>query len=735
MACNSIRTAAPRRSTGAAFRLSLLLFRRRAAFGGSADDLGADFRTLYPDLTRQSFFAYADYDVTSNLNVYAQYIHGEVSTFRFNNAPISLQGTPTQIRIFQDNAFLPDALRQTMIDTGLDSFLLKRQGGPQDLGSGTLRDDSKMDSITVGFNSTLDTDGLFDDWTVTGYYQYGHNSRKGRQVGMRVDRLFAAADAVRDPATGAIVCRTSLFGDAFPGCQPLNLFGRGNASPAALDYVIGNDVGEEITTPLFFAGSGFDLGRTDSYTAEEAKVNITNLDQHVAELATSGTLFEGWAGPISGAFGASYRREHVIQIVRDSTNQSSNHDTGHPVLCDGEAPGLRGVNPPDCANTVGIQYSKVSNIIGTIDVKEAFAETQIPLLADRGIIDSATANLAGRWARYSGSGSVWAYKAGLDVQLDGGLRLRGTYSRDVRAANLSERFDKTGGTAVLTDPRYPEDGPINTTIFSGGNPNVNPEKADTFTAGVVYQPTFLPGFSTSVDWYHIDISDAIGQLSAQQVVDRCEAGAAALCAFITRDPGTDRLVLVGAQFVNINQNIVSGVDVEVDYNTDVSILGGSETISTRLLTSFLNKNSECFAGAACIDRAGQTGIQQSDSVTYALPDFRTTGNITYSNDGFTFFMQGRYISSGKIENALVAGVDIESNHVSDAFYLDLRLSKVFELSGGGSFEVYASALNVNDQDPPVTPQYGVFWGFSLQYNPSLFDVLGRRFVGGVRFRY
>ena len=700
--------------------------------GGSGDDLGSVNPTLYPDFSRQSFYGYADYDVTPNLKVFTQYIHGEDSTFRHNTPAGSLQGTPTQVTIFQDNAFLPDSLRQIMINNGITSFKLHTQLASPDV---TLTDDSKMDSITGGFKYTVDNDGLFNNWIVDGYYQYGHNKRTWKQVGMRVDRIFAAADAVQDPSSGAIVCRTSLFGNAFPGCQPLDLFGQGNASPAALDYVIGNDVGEKISTPLYFAGSGFSLGRTDSYTAEEAKVNRTTLTQHVAELSASGTVLDGWAGPISAAFGGSYRREHVLQIVRDSTNQSSNHDTGRPVLCDGGAPGLRGVNPPDCANTVGIQYSKVSNIIGTINVKELFAETQIPLLDGAGIIDSAAANLAGRWARYSGSGTVWAYKGGLDVQFVGGLRLRGTYSRDVRAANLSERFDKTGGVNTVTDERYPLDGPINVTIFSGGNPNVNPEKADTFTAGAVYRPDFVPGLSASVDWYHIKTKDAIGQLSPQTVVTGCNNGSALLCSFITRDAATDRIILVGAQFINLDKSVVSGVDVELDYTRDVSILGGSaETLGARFLASFLSKNTQGIGSAVNIDRAGQTGIQQSDGVAYSLPDFKATGNITYRNGGFTAFLQGRYIGSGTIENALVAGQDIESNHVASAFYLDLRLSQEFELANGQKFEVYVAGTNLNDQDPPITPYYSVFLGYSNQYNPSLFDVLGRRFTAGVTFR-
>ncbi len=619
-----------------------------------------------------------------------------------------------------------------MINNGIQSFKLHAQINSPDI---TLTDDSKMDSITGGFKYTVDNDGLFDNWIVDGYYQYGHNKRTWNQVGFRVDRIFAAADAVVDPATGAAVCRVTLFGNAFPGCEPINLFGQGNASAAALDYVVGNDVGEQITTPLYFAGSGFSLGRTDSYTAQEAKVNRTTLTQHVAELSASGTIVDGWAGPILGAFGGSYRREHVLQIVRDSTNQSSNHDSGHPVLCDGEAPGLRGVNPPDCANTVGIQYSKVSNIIGSISVKELFAETQIPLLESTGIIESAAANLAGRWARYSGSGSVWAYKSGLDVQFMGGLRLRGTYSRDVRAANLSERFDKTGGVNTITDPRYPGDGPINVTIFSGGNPNVNPESGDTFTAGAVYRPDFVPGLSASVDWYHIKIKDEIGQLSPQSVVDGCAQGATELCSFITRDTATDRIILVGAQFINITKAVVSGVDLELDYTRDVSIFGGeAETLGARFLASFLSKNTQGIGSAVNIDRAGQTGIQESDGVAYSLPDFKATGNITYRNGGFTAFLQGRYIGSGKIENALVEGVDIERNHVGSAFYLDLRLSKQIEMANGQTFEVFVAGTNLNDQDPPITPYYSVFLGYSNQYNPTLFDVLGRRFTAGVTFR-
>src|SRR5690606_9183879 len=110
-------------------------------------------------------------------------------------------------------------------------------------------------------------------------------------------------DAV-DDGTGNIVCRVSLFGNAFPGCQPINLFGRGNASPGAVDYVTGFEPGESINTPIYFADTGFALGRNYAYETDEAKVGLTTFKQHFAEVSASGNVWDGWgAGPIAAAFG------------------------------------------------------------------------------------------------------------------------------------------------------------------------------------------------------------------------------------------------------------------------------------------------------------------------------------------------------------------------------------------------------------------------------------------------
>lgn len=709
------------------------------ANGGSGDDLGGAIPTLYPNLKRVSTFAYADYDLTPDVNIFVQYLRGNEETFAHNTPTGAIQGTPTQVTIFSGNAFLPANVQQIMTANHIASFILRRTGGPADFGDDiTIRDTSLMNSLTSGFKWNIDNPrGPFNGWVVDGYYQYGHNTRRDYQVGLNIQHLFAAVDAVKDPS-GKIVCRTTLFSLAFSSCVPIDLFGAGAPSAGAISYVVGETPGVAINTPLYFAGSGYGPGLSDSYTSQAAKAITTEMTQHVAELSMNGELFKGWgAGPVTAAFGGSYRHEEILQVVRDPTNPPNDNDHGHPVLCNGDAAavaaGLRGENPADCANTVGIQFSKVSNVAGALETKEAFAEVGVPILADMPFVKLLKTDLAARWADYTGSGGIWAYKFGADWEVLEGLRLRGTYSRDVRAANLSERYDKTGGAGTITDPAHASAGVINITTFSGGNPNVKPERADTFTAGAVIQPSWAPGLQMSGDWYQIKIADAIGQLGAQNVVNQCFKGATDLCALITRDATTGLPVLVGNVYVNINQAVVRGVDFEVDYHREVHLIGGSEEVSGRFLGSWLLENSQNIG--TFTDRAGQVGIQQSDGLGYALPTFKATANLTYSNGPFSAFVQERFISAGKNENSLPTPTSpyLTDDHVPAVFYTDLRLS--YDLPERFHMQVFGTITNLFDKDPPITPYYSTFASYSIQSNPALYDVLGRRFTMGAKIRF
>ncbi|MDT8399850.1 MAG: TonB-dependent receptor [Pseudomonadales bacterium] len=704
--------------------------RSQSIVNGGSGTANSNLRpTLAPEAERANAFTYLDYDITDNLNVYVQGLWGKNQSTSTNLGGV-FQNT-TQMRIFSDNAFLPENLSQIMAQEGLDSFVFDRIGGPEDLaGNAFVRTETNTFSGTTGFDLTIAKPGFFQDWQVHGYYQAGRNKQRGRQIGgIALDRIFASIDAVEDPTTGSVVCRAALVDPAnWSNCVPINLFGAGRASQEAVDFVTGFDPGQPITTPISFTGSGFDLGREMSFITEEAKLTKTNTTEHLFELSADGQLYDGWgAGAISMATGISWRREQITQLTFDPSNPSG--DTSFlPILDLVNAGVLRGVPAGVSLRTTAIQFASVPNIKGSFEVKEAFGELLVPVVSDLPFIQQFNLSMAGRIADYTGSGVDWAWKFGGDWQITDELRLRTTGSHDVRAATLAERFDATGGTTSFTDPEF-NNAQLDASLRTGGNPNVNPEKADTVTIGAVWQPAWLSGFSATVDYYRIHISGAIGQLGVQRIVDDCFAGAQNLCAQITRDPVTNRITLVENVFLNINESQAEGIDVEFNYNTPVTLFGGdAENLAWRFFGTWLNENSITNIGAPKVEQAGETGA-------LSLPEFKFTTNITYSNGPISVFLQERWIDQGLLDADETTGVEIDDNTVRGAFYTDIRLSYNLEQNDGSSLEIFGTVTNLLDENPPVTAGFSTFTGTATQTNQSLFDVLGRRFVAGVRYRY
>ena len=707
--------------------------------GGSGDDMTANLNVLAPEAERANAFAYLDFDVTPNVNIYVQGLAG-MSTVdqpdhggRFAN----VSGIDTRITIFRENAFLPAAVRQIMINEGLQSFQMNVTGDREGLGrESRLKQDNHTYSGTVGFSADIVRGGLFNSWQADGYFQYGIADNRGYQQGIILNRVIAAVDAVVDPVSGAIVCRATLQNPAkWGGCVPLNLFGRGSASDAAIAYVTRFDEGQQIDTALFFQPDGFASGERVNYTSGLGKVYNTRTTQIVGDLSFSGEVWRGWAGPIAAAFGASFRKEKIEQIVYDPSNPSSD-----PAIFPASAaqdPALRGVPSNIATRSSMIQNSTVANVHGYYNVGEAFAEVQIPLLADLPFAESLNFLGAARYAVYTGSGGVWSWKAGLDWQVIDDLRLRGTISRDVRAATLLERFNQTGGIGTVTrDPQFPNDGSQSFTSRAGGNPDLLPEVSTTYTVGAVFQPSFLPGFSASVDYWKVDIADAIGTLGFQRIVDDCFASpTSSVCSLITRDAITGRL----NQVRNITQNIAAaagkGIDIEVSYRRAVSLFGGDENVSARLFWSHLIENSTTTDRtnlATYFDLAGQTGVGN-------LPDDSVTAIQSYTVDGFNFSLTERFISSGiynKRYNLPGVRPDVADNTVPSVIYVNLSASYTWDMAGG-SFELFGNVQNLLDRDPPLTP---TVFDSSLgqtgnQVNAGLFDLLGRRFTIGVRFKH
>jgi iron complex outermembrane recepter protein len=683
---------------------------------------------------RQGFFRY-EYEIGDNITFFEQLLVGrnEVSDRR-ESISFVLTWAP---RIFSDNAYLPADVAAAMRlpgnatpvpgSPGVQSvgFALFGINGPDTpLGDARQITENKLYSNTIGFEVELDREGFLDGWNIDAYYQYGKNHQYfDTDNGIRVDRIPLALDAVRHPTTGQIVCNVAIVNPAFSDCVPMNIFGGvQNITPEAARYIV------------------------DDY-----KHATQHTDQDFLEFVMTGDIWQGWgAGVISGAFGASYRSEGLEQKTPDPTDEFPATPSG-VLLSDlgvlpvgirglvtsagvpaGDLPAIPGIpgvrNVPagflGDANSSSVTFSSLRAISGGYDVREVFGELNLPIVASKGWANSFEVTTALRWADYSGSGEIWAGKIGANWQVTDAVRLRMTQSRDVRAATLRERFDETRGGVNVNDPLRGGQ-PISTASFSGGNPNVNPEEADTTTAGVVFQPRRVDGLSMSLDWYEIDVQDAIAQLTAQGVVNGCAGVGGAppdltLCPNVHRGPD-GVITRVDSFFINLQRALLEGVDFEMSYATG--------PVNVRMFASRLFKNSTQTAGGVPDDRAGDIGGPGIGGAQAASPELKVTANVTYARGPFSLFVQERYIDGGMLDRTLFEGVTIDDNSIDSTYYTDLGLT--FTLGGGDGWELFANVNNLLDQEPRATPQILGRAGVN-EFNPGLYDVLGRRYVFGAR---
>jgi outer membrane receptor protein involved in Fe transport len=733
--------------------------------GGSGEDTADILNVLLPGATHSNAFAYLDYDVSDHLNLYAQGLYSKQTLSRVGLVgSYGLNNFFHPFTIYQDNAYLPDELRQAMVDNGIQKLTFDRQLSPLDGALGRQSDNSRQNVGTIGFKSTL-SGGHFEGWNVDGYFQTGTTDINWQQEsGARGDRVFLAVDAVMDPATGEIKCRVTAVSGLVPDCVPLNLFGRGNASAAAIDWITGYDPGVAVSTIPYIASTQDYASEPYTYTGDEAKHRLTRLNQRVAEITASGNLFEGWAGPIQAAFGANYRRESVNQRVQASQGNPGADPNWFPVWCNdpgaangaqcmptvlgvqtgsGYRPagtiGVRGVPGNVQSNIVETQFSNVPNLRGHYDVKELFTETVVPLLKDQAWMRSLNFQGAVRWADYQGSGQIWSWKGGLDAQITDEFRVRGTYSHDTRAGNISERFDRTGGLGTAIDKKVPGPGdpPVIATlqsfaIVSGGNPNIRPEVGNTFTVGLVYRPDWLAGFDMSVDWLRVKLNGAIASYTPQQIVDRCYLnGDLDQCANITRDAstGTDRIIFVNRQVQNINHALFSGIDFEVGYSHGIKVLGGGERIRARVIGTYL------------IEASTTNFLGQKTDSTGSLPAQYFTRkinlNVDYTRGAFSWGLGANYNNGGTTDLNWnqpdadgVINWSAADNHTGASVYWNTRLSWSLALSHGGELEFFGNVQNLFDRDPPLVLTQGIGTQTAGGY-----DQIGRRYVAGVNLRF
>jgi outer membrane receptor protein involved in Fe transport len=382
-------------------------------------------------------------------------------------------------------------------------------------------------------------------------------------------------------------------------------------------------------------------------------------------------------------------------------------------------------------------------LFGAVSVTEGYVESVIPIAKGIPFIESLDINVAARETGYTTSGEVTTFKFGFEYQPIDDIRIRGTRSRDIRAPNVSELFAAgTSGTNNVADPflnRTYSDLTITT-----GNPNLKPEVATTNSIGTVLTPTFLPGFSASVDYYNINIADGIGSLSGQQIVTNCYLGETAYCSAIQRSPTSGLITLVYAQPFNLASQIADGIDFEASYTGDLSDFvaswPGSYTLRG-LATHYLENYSN--NGLGTINETVGQNENVSANTSFGPPHWSFLGMLTYTNHPFSGTFTVRGISSGiyaynsysltgcasSCPTSTTTAPTVNDNHVPGSFYMDTSGS--YDI---GPFQFFAVVKNIMNRNPPILAP-GISVPNLSQTNLSLYDVIGRNYHAGIRFNF
>jgi len=586
------------------------------------------------------------------------------------------------ITINADNAFIPASTRNQMATLGISQFTMGSTNG--DMPNLQAINDRTVRRYVAGLEGTIDTASTAWTWDASWTRSTSHQSV--RAPGNRIPaRYLRAIDSVRD-ANGRIVCRVNA--DAVTT----------NDDPACIPYnVMGINVNED--NPYVY-GTGY---------------MITIMEQEVYALNFSGEPFSTWAGPVSLALGGEHRREKV----------------------NGLASALDEVD--------GFFAGNFHASTGAFNVTEGFLETVVPLAKDASWAQSFDLNAAVRFTDYSTSGFVTTWKVGATFSPVDDFTLRVTRSRDIRAPNLGDLFNKgRSGTGTVIDPRNGASSFIVTAVR--GNPGLNPEKADTTGLGAVFTPTFITGFAASVDYYSINIKDAIAALSTQQYVDRCHNGQAPqLCSFITRDGGGN-ITFVAVQPANILSQKTRGLDIEASYSLPLASLseGFDGNLSLRGLATkvFQMDTIDTVAttdGVGVLAGGGAIGLGSA----LAAPEFRYMLSARYDNGPLSGTVTMRGFGSGVYNNSFIecrsqcpvataTNPTINNNFVPAIKYFDLGVTYKFL---DDAVEGYVVVENVFNTDPPFVAGDRGNGFYNGQGNGTFYDRLGRTFRVGARVRY
>jgi iron complex outermembrane receptor protein len=599
------------------------------------------------------------------------------------------------------NAFVPDAIYNSAFDEdgdGLkDIYFTRRLADVSARGNVADRDTFR---IVAGFEGEI-TDG----WYTDAYYGYGQTKESQVSSGQFNSLNFRSALAAVKDDDGNIICKDA---DArSEGCVPVSVFGAGSITPEGAQY---------IQAP----------GLLSTFTSQ--KIAGWNISGDVVELP---------AGSAGIAAGVEYREEYSRSEF-DALQQS----------------GLNGGNA-------------IPRTEGKFDVMEYFAEVNIPLLSDAFLAEQLNLRGAYRYSDYSTVGNTDSWNIALDWAPIEEVRFRAIRAQSTRAPNINELFSPPSQDfpAGLTDPclgvsttssgaesdACRADAGVLANIqangeftlnqsdlqgisgFNRGNEELGAEKGKSWTFGVSVSPDGIPvleDFDFNVDYFDIEIEDAIVSTPRQFILDQCYTGDSALCSFITRRPtavganSAGSLEYIDSGVTNSGGFATEGVDLVVTYAKDLEDYNLTGQFNARLAyTHVLDGYSIPLPGSEKDPFVGEIGSPEDKfylSLGYEWEDLSVAWNTTF-------------IGKSYLDDSFLSGYDLapESVGISSITYHDLNVSyQPYDIA-----EFYIGINNIFDKEPPalITGLPGSNTG--AETDAGTYDPIGRRYYAGVRLKF
>lgn len=405
----------------------------------------------------------------------------------------------------------------------------------------------------------------------------------------------------------------------------------------------------------------------------------------------------------------------------------------------------RGWRDPDPLTVLGSANTNQQDpISGEYTAKEVFAEFAVPLLQDSVIAESLILNAAVRYSDYDLFGEDINYKVGLDWQVVPSLKVRANYATAFRIPNIPELFGGIAeGNLTTTDPcsgwsALPTDSvvrqncqaygvpagyvqPGNTILTTaGGNPELEPEDANSFTVGAVWTPGFLPGLTLTVDYFDIKIENAIQRIDGSTKLAICYNTPGLAHPFcdasnFTRNPVTGEVDFLSSQPVNAANERVTGIDLGGLYEFDIADFDSTVSLDVSYLDRY---DVRPFPGADVIEYAGKiTGGRGS----YAK--WRAYTSLTMKREAWSGSYSMQYIGSADDINATPGDI---GDHAPSVTYHNVQL----KYSPAKSFDVALGIDNLYDKKAPFIQSYT-----DANTDTMTYDLLGRRWYARVGYHW